>query len=150
MEEMRTDAVIAAVHDQVAAGLDVITDGEQTRYDFNLSFYGRLDGLEPTAGPQSAGSVRPPTINAENTESPEDCGPRADWEQLRSSCFCSRSHRRGPFLKASVPGPYTLSGRINPGGIYKRPLGRDRGLDSDRAGRTETIGAMRLSRNHPR
>ena len=25
----------------------------------------------------------------------------------------------GPVLKASVPGPYTLSGRINPGGIYK-------------------------------
>jgi 5-methyltetrahydropteroyltriglutamate--homocysteine methyltransferase len=24
-----------------------------------------------------------------------------------------------PVLKASVPGPYTLSGRINPGGIYK-------------------------------
>jgi 5-methyltetrahydropteroyltriglutamate--homocysteine methyltransferase len=25
----------------------------------------------------------------------------------------------GPILKASVPGPYTLSGRINPGAIYK-------------------------------
>jgi len=25
----------------------------------------------------------------------------------------------GPVLKASVPGPYTLSGRINPGSIYK-------------------------------
>src|ERR1700692_5053645 len=47
IEEFRTDAVIAAVHDQLAAGLDVITDGEQTRYDFNLSFSGRLEGLEP-------------------------------------------------------------------------------------------------------
>ena len=28
IEELRTDAVIAAVHDQLAAGLDVITDGE--------------------------------------------------------------------------------------------------------------------------
>src|SRR5262249_53147025 len=25
----------------------------------------------------------------------------------------------GPVLKASVPGPYTLSGRINPGAVYK-------------------------------
>jgi len=25
----------------------------------------------------------------------------------------------GPVLKASVPGPYTLSGRINPGGTYE-------------------------------
>jgi 5-methyltetrahydropteroyltriglutamate--homocysteine methyltransferase len=45
IEELRTDAVIAAVHDQVAL-LDVITDGEQTHYDFNL-FYGRLRGLDP-------------------------------------------------------------------------------------------------------
>ena len=46
IDEMRTDAVIAAIHDQVSAGLDVITDGEQTRLDFNLSFYGYLDGIE--------------------------------------------------------------------------------------------------------
>ena len=32
--EMQEDAVVAAVHDQVQAGLDVITDGEQTRFDF--------------------------------------------------------------------------------------------------------------------
>ncbi len=49
IEEMKNDAVIVAVHDQVAAGLDVITDGEQTRYDFNLSFYGRLEGIRGTA-----------------------------------------------------------------------------------------------------
>jgi len=35
--EMQEDAVIVAIHDQIAAGLDVITDGEQTRFDFNLS-----------------------------------------------------------------------------------------------------------------
>src|SRR5213075_1817784 len=46
IEEMIEDAVIAAVHDQVAAGLDVITDGEQTRLDFNLSFYGYIEGIE--------------------------------------------------------------------------------------------------------
>ena len=41
--EMQDDAVVVAIHDQLAAGLDVITDGEQTRFDFNLSFYGYLD-----------------------------------------------------------------------------------------------------------
>ena len=45
-EEMIDDAVIAAIHDQTKAGLDVITDGEQTRLDFNLSFYGYLEGIE--------------------------------------------------------------------------------------------------------
>ena len=44
--ELQEDAVIAAVHDQVAAGLDTISDGEQTRLDFNLGFYGFLDGIE--------------------------------------------------------------------------------------------------------
>ena len=43
--EAQDDAVIAAIHDQVAAGLDVITDGEQTRLYFNLSFYGFLSGI---------------------------------------------------------------------------------------------------------
>src|SRR5882762_4726607 len=46
IEEMIDDAVIAAIHDQVTAGLDVITDGEQTRLDFNLSFYGYIKGIE--------------------------------------------------------------------------------------------------------
>src|SRR4029078_5780032 len=49
--EMQDDAVIAAIHDQVAAGLDVITDGEQTRLDFNLSFYGYLEGIELESSP---------------------------------------------------------------------------------------------------
>src|SRR5215216_4856418 len=49
--ELQEDAVITAIHDQVAAGLDVITDGEQTRLDFNLSFYGFLEGLALEAAP---------------------------------------------------------------------------------------------------
>jgi methionine synthase II (cobalamin-independent) len=44
--EMQEDAVTAAVHDQCSAELDVITDGEQTRLDFNLSFYGFLEGID--------------------------------------------------------------------------------------------------------
>src|SRR4051795_4271926 len=45
LAELQDDAVVAALHDQLAAGLDVVTDGEQTRFDFNLSFYGYLEGL---------------------------------------------------------------------------------------------------------
>src|SRR6266498_2996067 len=40
------DAVAIAMRDQLEAGLDVITDGEQTRLDFNLSFYGFIEGIE--------------------------------------------------------------------------------------------------------
>src|SRR5690349_17222174 len=44
--EAQDDAVIVALRDQLAAGLDVVTDGEQTRLDFNLSFYGYLEGIQ--------------------------------------------------------------------------------------------------------
>src|SRR5260221_14117654 len=46
IEEMIEDAVVAAVQDQVAAGLDVISNGEQTRVDFNLSVYGNLSRVK--------------------------------------------------------------------------------------------------------
>src|SRR5688572_33373730 len=56
VSEIQDDAVIAAIHDQVAAGLDVITDGEQTRLDFNLSFYGYIEGIElESASPRKFG-----------------------------------------------------------------------------------------------
>jgi 5-methyltetrahydropteroyltriglutamate--homocysteine methyltransferase len=118
IEELRTDAVIAAVHDQVAAGLDVITDGEQTRYDFNLSFYGRLEGLDPK--PAQARNFGPPAHDQRGKyeitgqlRSEHGLGAVAEFRLLQEIA------PKGPILKASVPGPYTLSGRINPGGIYK-------------------------------
>src|SRR6202162_3275422 len=117
-EELRTDAVIAAVHDQLAAGLDVITDGEQTRYDFNLSFYGRLEGLDST--PASSRRFGPPAHDQRGKyevtgqlRSKHGLGAVAEFRLLQKIA------PPGPVLKASVPGPYTLSGRINPGGIYK-------------------------------
>ncbi|MCW0219572.1 MAG: methionine synthase, partial [Prosthecobacter sp.] len=51
LAEMQDDATTVAIQDQIASGLDVITDGEQTRFDFNLSFYGFIEGiaLEPAS-----------------------------------------------------------------------------------------------------
>src|SRR6202158_2227710 len=117
IEEFRTDAVIAAIHDQLAAGLDVITDGEQTRYDFNLSFYGRLEGLNSIpALPRRFG---PPAHDQRGKyevtgrlRSKHGLGAVAEFKLLQKIAPA------GPVLKASVPGPYTLSGRINPGGTY--------------------------------
>jgi len=118
VEEMRTDAVIAAVHDQLHAGLDVITDGEQTRYDFNLSFYGRLEGIRAT--PFSARRFGPPAHDQRGKYpvtgtivSNHGLGAVAEFKLLQSV-----APGQGPVLKASVPGPYTLSGRIEPGGAY--------------------------------
>jgi len=117
IEELRTDAVIAAVHDQLAAGLDVITDGEQTRYDFNLSFYGRLEGLKPLPASRHFG---PPAHDQRgkyevtgHMRCQHGLGAVAEFKVLKKVAPF------GAVLKASVPGPYTLSGRINSGGIYK-------------------------------
>ena len=117
IEELRTDAVIAAVHDQVSAGLDVITDGEQSRYDFNLSFYGRLGGIDAT--PFSPRRFGPPAHDQRGKYavtgtivSKHGLGAVEEFELLRKVA------PPGPILKASVPGPYTLSGRIEPGGAY--------------------------------
>lgn len=59
MGEIQDDAVIAAVNDQVDAGLDVITDGEQTRLNFNLSFHGDIEGIEvESSSPRRFGWLR--------------------------------------------------------------------------------------------
>ena len=87
--ELQEDAVIAAVHDQVAAGLDVITDGEQTRLDFNLSFYGYLDGhrargrAAAALGPARARPARAGTASTGELAAPRGLGAVAEFERLR-------------------------------------------------------------------
>lgn len=117
LAELVDDAVICAIHDQVEAGLDVITDGEQTRLDFNLSFYGYLDGIERESTP--ARRFGPPAHDQRSRHAivgelaaPRGLGVVEEWERLR------RLAPPGPTLKASVPGPYTLSGRLIPNEHY--------------------------------
>lgn len=118
VEEAIEDAVIAAIHDQVAAGLDVITDGEQTRLDFNLSFYGFIDGIENNPsdtrkfGPAAHDQRGKNNIIGE-LSAPNGLGAVKEFERLRKLA------PEGPTLKASIPGPYTLSGRLLPNEEYK-------------------------------
>ncbi|HJN09007.1 MAG TPA: cobalamin-independent methionine synthase II family protein [Pirellulaceae bacterium] len=115
--EMQDDAVTAAIGDQVASGLDVITDGEQTRIDFNLSFYGHLCGIElETASPRRFG---PPAHDQRGKHdvvgeltAPDGLGTVAEFRRL------CRLAPEGRTLKASVPGPYTMSGRLLPNAQY--------------------------------
>lgn len=118
INEMIEDAVIAAIHDQVMAGLDVITDGEQTRLDFNLSFYGFIKGIENNEtetrkfGPAAHDQRGKNSIVGELT-APNGLGAVKEFQRLQ------RLAPAGPVLKASVPGPYTLSGRLLPNDQYK-------------------------------
>ncbi len=115
--EMVEDAVIAAVYDQTSAGLDVITDGEQTRLDFNLSFYGYIEGI---AHEQKSPRIYGPPAHDQRgrhaivgeLRAPRGLGVIDEFQRLQ------RLAPAGPTLKASVPGPYTLSGRLIPNGEY--------------------------------
>ena len=113
---MIDDAVVAAIHDQLEAGTDVITDGEQTRLDFNLSFYGYLDGIQPEPasprrwGPPAHDQRGKHTIVGE-LSAPNGLGAVEEFQRLQRLTPDSEG---APTLKASVPGPYTLSGRLLP------------------------------------
>ena len=120
-EEMLDDAVTVAVQDQVGAGLDVITDGEQSRADFNLSFYHFLVGIELNTdverrfGPPGHDQRLMHRITGE-LDAPHGLGVVEEFNRLQR---LAGSGDGGPHLKASVPGPYTLAGRLAPGGHYR-------------------------------
>jgi 5-methyltetrahydropteroyltriglutamate--homocysteine methyltransferase len=111
LEELQRDATTVAVMDQLRAGVDLITDGEQGRFDFNLSFYAYIEGLElEQAPPRRFG---PPLHDqrgkhrvAGELRAPRGLGVVDELERLRELA------PPGTQLKASVPGPYTLAGRI--------------------------------------
>lgn len=115
---MKEDAARAAIGDQLDAGLDVITDGEQTRFDFNLSFYGYIGGIamEPASprrfGPPAHDQRGKHEIIGELT-APRGLGTVEEFQRLRRL-----AGRSGVRLKVSVPGPYTLSGRLAPNKVY--------------------------------
>ena len=118
VSEIQNDAVIAAVHDQVEAGLDVITDGEQTRLDFNLSFYGYIQGIElESVSPRKFG---PPAHDQRGKHAitgelvaPRGLGVVEEFKRLQRL-----APNGAATLKTSVPGPYTLSGRLAPNAQY--------------------------------
>ena len=115
--ELQEDAAVVAIHDQMAAGLDVITDGEQGRFDFNLSFYGFIEGIAlESASPRRWG---PPAHDQRGKHAV--CGTLQALRGLGTVEEYQRLKKlapAGPDLKCSVPGPYTLSGRLLPNAQY--------------------------------
>ncbi|MFN3649724.1 MAG: methionine synthase [Armatimonadota bacterium] len=113
-EETYDDATRIAIRDQEEAGVDLITEGEMRRVDFNLGFYGRLEGLQQlppqrTKGPDGH-DMRDRYVVVDRITAPRGLGI---VEELR---FASR-HTDRP-LKVTCPGPYTLAGRPQGGQFY--------------------------------
>ena len=121
VREMQEDATVAAVRDQVATGLDVITDGEQSRLDFNLSFYGYLEGIDLESAPPRrwgppAHDQRGKHAIVGELAAPRGLGVVEEFERLKKVAGDFVPSR--VTLKASIPGPFTLAGRLIPNRRY--------------------------------
>lgn len=114
IEELRHDAVRIAVHDQEAAGIDEITDGEMGRLDFNLGFYSAFAGLRPLSSARLLGAPghdqRSRYEIVASLRAPDGLGAVDEFRFLKSIA----KHR----IKATIPGPYTLAGRLVPNRRY--------------------------------
>jgi len=114
LEEALTDAVRLAVDDQLAAGADLITDGEMGRVDFNLGFYKYLEGLEPLP----PGRLHGPPAHDQRSRyrcvaplaAPRGLGTLAEYRRLRGLTTVA--------VKMPLPGPFTLAGCIEGGDVY--------------------------------
>jgi 5-methyltetrahydropteroyltriglutamate--homocysteine methyltransferase len=103
LEEAQDDATILAVGDMVAAGVDVVTDGEIRRESYSNRFANALDGLdldEPGTALDRTGHPNPvPRVVGEIR--------RIRAVQVRDTEFL-RSLTERP-IRVTVPGPFTMS-----------------------------------------
>jgi 5-methyltetrahydropteroyltriglutamate--homocysteine methyltransferase len=113
-DEAVRDAVLAAIDDQIRAGLDRITDGEMQRVDFNLGFYEYLRGLEPITRNRHWGAPAHDQRDRYRAtgplSAPDGLGTVAEYRRLRELTDAR--------VKVPVPGPFTLAGCIDGGSVY--------------------------------
>ena len=115
--EMLDDAVDLALRDQEEAGVDIVSDGEMRRAGFfTAEFYAHLTGvraLPPERRLGAGGHDQQHRFEVlEPIAAPDGLGVVAEYR------YASRRTTRP--LKVTLPGPYTLSGRLTygPGQVY--------------------------------
>jgi 5-methyltetrahydropteroyltriglutamate--homocysteine methyltransferase len=105
-EGMR-DAVRLALHDQELAGIDVVTDGEQTRRHFVHGFVESLAGID--SGRRATIGIRADRYRA---EVPTVVGPvRRERPVHADEVRWVRARTRRP-LKFTLPGPMTIADTV--------------------------------------
>jgi 5-methyltetrahydropteroyltriglutamate--homocysteine methyltransferase len=119
LREMLDDAVDTALRDQEEAGVDIPSDGEMRRSGFfTAEFYGHLTGLEPVEperrwGPSGHDQLHRFRVLAP-IAAPNGLGVVEEYRYARS-----RTDRP---LKSTIPGPFTLAGRLIGGNVYRTRL----------------------------
>jgi len=115
VEETLQDATRIAIDDQLAAGVDIVSDGEMRRVNFIVGFYGRLEGLEALPAPRWLGpphwDTETPYAAVAKLKAPRGLGIAQDFA-------LARAMTRHP-MKATCPGPLTLGIPIRRGTAYK-------------------------------
>ncbi len=118
LAEMLDDAVDLALRDQESAGIDVVSDGEMRRAGFfTAEFYRHLTGvaaLPPERRLGAGGHDQQHRFAVlEPIAAPDGLGVVAEYRYA-----ATRATRP---LKVTIPGPYTLSGRLRtgPGEVYR-------------------------------
>lgn len=119
LEEMLNDAVDTALRDQEEAGVDIVTDGEMRRSGFfTAEFYSHLMGVRVAEPPRRWGpsghDQQHQFLVVEPVTAPEGLGVVEEFRYARQ-----RTSRQ---LKVTIPGPFTLSGRLIYGSVYPTRL----------------------------
>jgi 5-methyltetrahydropteroyltriglutamate--homocysteine methyltransferase len=112
IREVQDDAVDLALRDQEEAGIDVVTDGEMRRVGFfTAEFYRHITGVAPLASRRRVGAGGHDQQHRfevlEPIAAPRGLGVVEEFEYARV-----RTTRP---LKVTLPGPFTLSGRLTYG-----------------------------------
>jgi 5-methyltetrahydropteroyltriglutamate--homocysteine methyltransferase len=115
--EMLDDAVDLALRDQEDAGIDVVSDGEMRRAGFfTAEFYRHVTGVRALPADRRLGAGGHDQQHRfevlEPIAAPDGLGVVAEFQYA-----VTRARRP---LKVTLPGPYTLSGRLRtgPGEVY--------------------------------
>lgn len=116
MRETENDAVDMALRDQEDADVDIITDGEMRRIGFfTAGFYDYITGIEPVSKARKQGvgghDQREKYMPVDDLAVPNGLGLKEEYEYLKT--------RTDRIVKMPIPGPFTLSGRIQPGDKFK-------------------------------
>ncbi len=117
LAEMLDDAVDLALRDQEDAGIDVVSDGEMRRAGFfTAEFYRHVTGVRALPADRRLGAGGHDQQHRfevlEPIAAPDGLGVVAEYRYA-----VTRARRP---LKVTLPGPYTLSGRLRtgPGEVY--------------------------------
>jgi 5-methyltetrahydropteroyltriglutamate--homocysteine methyltransferase len=117
LAEMLDDAVDLAIRDQETAGIDIVSDGEMRRAGFfTAEFYRHLTGVRALPADRRLGAGGHDQQHRfevlEPIAAPDGLGVVAEYR------FAVATATRP--LKVTIPGPYTLSGRLRtgPGTVY--------------------------------